>query len=448
MLLAALTMVARAQVVSDSVFYVNSRPVIFDVNRATVSTRDRAWLTDTLRVQLQQAEKGSFVLARSAASPEGTFSNNCRLAESRYEAVRKVLAEVGFNIDDIVFDFVEEDYEMLCVVMRLNGDPDVAFVEDLVKDYSDDPDYMKSRLKAADGGRLWRRLLKKYFPDLRAVRFMIIPPVKSVETVPAMELTPAQKVEPKPVPQHQPQNVAPADKEADMKSVPPMAKDMENLVPREPMLSVKTNLLYDAFFIPELGYSPILNIEAEYYIRNSRYTIVGEYDFPWWSDDPQHHYFQALNWTLEARRYFKKDAIRHGHYLSVYGQYNYWDFSFDAKRAWQGEGFGGGIGYGYVMRLGKESRWKLEFMIKAGFYTAKYDPYDAGDPYKGKYYYEWNDKPEKFVRRNYRFNWFGPTSVGITLSYDLLYRRASDGKVTWKNLFRRYAKSSSKNKKH
>ena len=434
---AIISIVAKSQVVSDSAFYVNSRPVIFDVNRASVSPADRAWLTDTLRVQLMNAEKGSFIMARSAASPEGPFANNQKLAEARYNAVCKVLAEVGYDINDIVFDFYEEDYEMLCVVMRLNGDPDAWFVADLVKDYSDDPVYMKQRLMAKDGGKLWRRILKNYFPDLRAVRFMVVPPAHPVDTVPAKEPEPAQPVEPAPVVEdHQPQPVPQVEPTPRPNEVPAMAThDIDEL--REPMLSVKTNLLYDAVFMPHLGYSPILNVEAEYYIHNSRYSVVGEYDFPWWSDDPKHHYFQAQNWTLELRRYFKKNAYRKGHYLSLYGQYNYWDFSFDAKRAWQGEGFGGGIGYGYVIPLGKQSRWKLELMVKAGFYTAKYDPYDAGDPYKGKYFYEWDDEPSKFVRRNYRFRYLGPTSVGVTLSYDLLFRRASDGKVTWRKLFKK-----------
>ena len=57
-----------------------------------------------------------------------------------------------------------------------------------------------------------------------------------------------------------------------------------------------------------------------------------------------------------------------------------------------------------------------------GYYETRYDPYHAGDPYKGKYYYDWEGDVEDFIRRNHRLRWFGPTGVGISVSYDLLYR--------------------------
>ena len=39
---------AVAQSVTDSVFATQSRPVIFNVNRAAVSKKDSVWLVDTL----------------------------------------------------------------------------------------------------------------------------------------------------------------------------------------------------------------------------------------------------------------------------------------------------------------------------------------------------------------------------------------------------------------
>ena len=37
-----------------------------------------------------------------------------------------------------------------------------------------------------------------------------------------------------------------------------------------------------------------------------------------------------------------------------------------------------------------------------------------------------------FKTRQYRFSWFGPTRVGITLSYDLLYRRLAKRGVSFR----------------
>ena len=74
-----------------------------------------------------------------------------------------------------------------------------------------------------------------------------------------------------------------------------------------------------------------------------------------------------------------------------------------------------------MLPFGKSKRWKAEFLIKAGYYESYYDPYDAGDPYLGKYYYHWFDDPNKFVKRNWRLRYFGPTGIGVTISYDLIH---------------------------
>ncbi|MBQ4379925.1 MAG: hypothetical protein II806_01440, partial [Bacteroidaceae bacterium] len=49
------------------------------------------------------------------------------------------------------------------------------------------------------------------------------------------------------------------------------------------------------------------------------------------------------------------------------------------------------------------------------------------------YYYKWSLEPELFKKRQYRYNWLGPTRVGITLTYDLLYRRINKKGVSFKN---------------
>ena len=77
------------------------------------------------------------------------------------------------------------------------------------------------------------------------------------------------------------------------------------------------------------------------------------------------------------------------------------------------------------MPLGKNpnTRWKLEVLVKGGVYMTFYDPYDAGSPFAGKYYYSWFDEPRLFIRRNMIFRWLGPTGVGISLSYDLIRKK-------------------------
>ena len=185
------------------------------------------------------------------------------------------------------------------------------------------------------------------------------------------------------------------------------------------------------FYRKDLGWAPIYNVEAELYpTEEGRWTFLGEYEFPWHLSKTSHECFQIMNLQLEARRYFKKASNHSGHYLSAYAGVNLFDICFDGYtgHGYQGEGFGGGLGYGYVLPLGKKSdtRWKLEFFLKGGVYVTLYDPYDAGNPFSGKYYYDWYDAPELFIRRNMIFRWFGPTGAGVSLSYDLFRKKVRD----------------------
>ena len=213
------------------------------------------------------------------------------------------------------------------------------------------------------------------------------------------------------------------EKEPEPEPEPPVRK--------RPVLAVKTNLPYYGFYRKDLGWAPIYNVEAELYpTEEGRWTFLGEYEFPWHLSKTSHECFQIMNLQLEARRYFKKASNHSGHYLSAYAGVNLFDICFDGYtgHGYQGEGFGGGLGYGYVLPLGKKSdtRWKLEFFLKGGVYVTLYDPYDAGNPFSGKYYYDWYDAPELFIRRNMIFRWFGPTGAGVSLSYDLFRKKVRD----------------------
>lgn len=200
---------------------------------------------------------------------------------------------------------------------------------------------------------------------------------------------------------------------------------LDNKTPFYPLLSVKTNLLYDAVVVPGQGYRPILNGIIEYYPKQSNWTALLEYDSPWYSNENDHFYFQAMNLQLEARRYFTNDYSHNGLYASAYVAGNLYDFCFDTKceQGKQGEGASVGLGFGWVKPISKNGKWKLELSGKVGFYESHYDNYHAGSPFGGKYYYNWDGDNDDFIRRNWRFRWFGPTGVGVTLSYDIFGRK-------------------------
>lgn len=221
---------------------------------------------------------------------------------------------------------------------------------------------------------------------------------------------------------------------------------------RREFLSVKTNLLFYGIYMP--GYNrwcPIPNIAVEYYPKQGHFTFGASFDMPWWQDYNAHKYFQVRNYQLETRYYLKSNKVTNhdtnksnklnkpnyaGVYLQGYLNGGIFGICFDADRGWVGEGLGAGIGTGYVMPLFGNSHWRLDLGLQAGFFRCKYDPYRYGNPvdpsYKDDlYYYKWTLNPSLFKKRQYRWNWIGPTRISMTLSYDLLYRRISKKGVSF-----------------
>ena len=90
-----------------------------------------------------------------------------------------------------------------------------------------------------------------------------------------------------------------------------------------------------------------------------------------------------------------------------------------------------------MMPISKNGHWRLDFGLQVGWLTCRYDPYQYEnlinlDYHDDLYYYRWTGKASDFKERQYRFNWLGPTRVGITLTYDLLYRRQNKKGVSFK----------------
>ena len=211
-------------------------------------------------------------------------------------------------------------------------------------------------------------------------------------------------------------------------------------VSRREFLSVKTNLLFYAVYMP--GYDrwcPIPNVTLEYYPLRGHFTYGATFDCPWWRDYWDHKYFQIRNYQIESRYYFRRGDIElrpegqgaafKGLYLQAYAHVGVFGICFDERRGWEGEALGGGLGIGYVLPLSKKGHWRMEFQLQAGYVHMGYDPYQWENPINpdyrdNRYYYDWTGKPSMFKKRQYRASWFGPTRIGITLSYDLLYRKA------------------------
>lgn len=208
---------------------------------------------------------------------------------------------------------------------------------------------------------------------------------------------------------------------------------------RRELLSIKTNLLFDLAYMP--GYNrfcPIPNVAIEYYPLHGHFTYGASFDGPWWKDYDAHKYFQLRNYQLHARYYLRsgdvalrqpgKGAAFKGFYLSSYAHAYLYNICFDENRGWEGEGWGAGLGFGYVLPLDRKEHWRMEFGLQAGFLNTRYDPYQWRCPVDpgtdiDRYYYKWYGDAKDFRKRQHSYTWIGPTRVEVTLSYDIIYRR-------------------------
>jgi len=426
---------------SDEEFFDIAGKVIFPINKWTLPKRDSLIMqleNEVFPLINRDSLELVHLMLRGAASPEGPTRWNKILGEKRAETLLNFVKEsITVPIrDDFDMEIDVEDYRTLCLMMRRMGDKDYGYVQAMCDQYlpKNQIDKLKSTLRSARQGTLWLRLFREYFPRLRAARivfFFRAPRTYAPKVIPETPI-----VEP----------VTPVlpDSATVKEPVPPVRTPVETYVvveerkPRRELLSVKSNLLFDFAYVP--GYNrwcPIPNVAIEYYPKHGHFTYGFSIDFPWWQHYNKQKYFQIRNYQLEARYYFRSGDIARrpagegaafrGFYLQGYAHAALYSLCFGKKRGWFGEGLGAGLGAGYVLPLSKKGHWRMEFGLQVGWFLAAYDTYQYGNPKTGEedgwYYYKWTQSKDTFKKRQYRFNWFGPTRVGVTLVYDLLYRR-------------------------
>ena len=436
---------AEDKVVSDSVFYMKARGIQFKVGKTDIPENSpfcRELIEDVLPKLDPDKYHLEFIKLRGAASPEGSYELNTRLGKGRKQAILDFVVQNGhFHISPklIAGDDIAEDYPGLLRLMKQAADPDYEAVKGLVDKYlSTNPKKLKTEMQKARGGKLWKRLLEQYFPELRTAKVMLFFRENHVEFYPA----PIEKVD---LALHQtPDLSAPR-----LNIVIPKA-EVPTDEPRRELLSVKTNLLFDFAYVP--GYDrwcPIPNVAIEYYPLHGHVTWGASIDFPWWQHYWDHKYFQIRNYQVEGRYYFRSgdvDATGYGNgpafrgfYVKAYAHAGLFSICFDENRGWEGEGAGAGLGLGTVIPLGKQSRWRLELGLQAGYFRCKYDPYQYECPVNPDeqdhlYYYKWKGDASLFKKRQYRWSWLGPTRAEITLTYDLLFRKRHKGGVSFNSI--------------
>lgn len=430
---------------TDSTFIHDSYPIIpFVVGKKDIQAQDRKWITTQMIPRLQALGDSGIILGRASTSPEGSLAINRRLARERMESMNALLSSYGIDASRIQYDVVPLDFALMRSLMRLNHDSKYPVVDSLMAKYAPNDLQLKEAMIRQDKGKLWQYLYHQYFPQLRSVRIMPINKslvIMENEQHPQTERSEATEM----VPQEElsTDSIKQEDrKEPEEENIPeekvPEESPSITFEPRRELLSIKTNLLYDFAYMP--GYErfcPIPNVAIEYYPLHGHFTYGASFEGPWWRNYNAHKYFQLRNYQLHTRYYLRSGDIRQrdlgkgaafkGVYFSTYAHAYLYNICFGEKRGWEGEGWGAGLGIGYVLPLDKKEHWRLEFGLQAGFLLTDYDPYQWRCPVDpgtdiDRYYYKWYGDANDFKKRQYRYTWLGPTRLEITLSYDILYR--------------------------
>lgn len=160
------------------------------------------------------------------------------------------------------------------------------------------------------------------------------------------------------------------------------------------MLAVKTNLLYDALLVPNVGVELPLSTD---------WSVSADWMYAWWKSDSRHNYWRIYGGELEARRWFGKTGRRKltGHHVGVYGQMLTYDFE-RGGRGYLGDrwSYAAGLSYGYSMPIAK--RLNLDLCVGVGYLGGKYKEYVPADEC-----YVWQSSKER--------HYIGPTKAEISL---------------------------------
>ena len=367
-------------------------------NRSQLSRLDTLihwFLTDSL-VTLRSIDIHGY------GSPDGPVRYNERLASRRADSVKTFVSNIFANqqglwpAQKVSVTFTAEDWQGLETYVEQASLTELPHREQLLQlmRSSRHPD-MKERLLRRFYPKDYRYLVRQVMPALRrtdvtfdyfTTRYVVPMTPLVVATPVVMDTTAVDAVD--------------SDSTYFVEEEPLTVKDASRI---GFLMGVKTNLLYDAALIPNLG--------VELYLGR-RWTVTLDGFWTWISSDKRHRYWQGYGGYVGIRRYLSKPSTLNsqpstltGHHLGIYGLGMTYDVEWGG-RGYQAArfGFGGGIEYGYSAKLCR--RLNLDFSIGLGFQDGEYKEYLPMDDH-----YVWQSTHKR--------HWWGPTKAEVSLVWIL-----------------------------
>lgn len=358
----------------------------------------------------------------AGASPEGNTTANRQLAAHRAERIRVCLAACLASCEGL-FEVRSRgiDWEGLTELVAASAMPYRAEVLSILRGTPEwivergrVVDGRKRRLGMLHGGRAWRYMEERLFPELRSSSVEIVcefEEVQAAETAPAASEKIAERTD---IPTTATQTAVEVVQIADtLESTAttlsasaslPTTDNIPSVQSRRPFRpAVATNLLYDACLIPNLG------IELPF---AAHWSVGANWMYGWKERHAARRRLYAYGGELHLRRWFGRRAQERplaGHHFGAYGQLLRYNIR-TSGRGYLSDRWscGAGVEYGYALPLG--GRLRLDMSVGIGYLAGicrEYERQDGCDVWQA----------------TGRRHWFGPTKAEIALvwvfgSYD------------------------------
>lgn len=185
----------------------------------------------------------------------------------------------------------------------------------------------------------------------------------------------------------------------------PSSPDPAGVGDRRSGVAIKTNLLYDALLVPNVG--------AEFQIAGV-WSVGVDWMYAWWKNGSGSFCWRSYGGGLAVRRYLNSGQSSFGgHHIGVFGQVFTCDFAigghgFIAGRPggglFDGANYAAGVEYGYSLPLGRVL--SIDFAVGVGYAGGRYYEYDVADGCN-----VW--------RSTKRRHWFGPAKAEVSLVWHI-----------------------------
>ena len=377
-------------------FRVNSSLVIKDYinNNSTLEKFNDIFSDTTYISQLNS------ISIFATTSPEGVLKNNELLAHERSNAIKGYLIWRYPYLKNITLNTQAYVCQWSELIPYIENDNIIPYKNLILKILKNQNNLTRAtiewRLRNIDNGLVWEYISKYYLPNLRSV-WCVINTLKVTE----------QKKVISEVKELVAVNIPIDTLPVNPKTIPSSTEFNRE---KKEYFALKTNLLFDALLMP--------NIEIEVPIGN-RFSISGEWMFPWWVGKNNDMALQILAGTLEGRYWFgdrSKKRKMTGWFAGFYAGGGLYDLQYKSE-GYQGEFFiAAGLSGGYAHTINKKGNLRMEYSLGIGYLQTNYRHYIGMEDNK---YLVWQNDG--------KYSWFGPTKLKVSLVWMLNFNKKKGG---------------------